>query len=95
MTLRIDKGSEGPCAILRLIGRIKAEYLEELAAQIRSGGPNIALDLDEVTLVDLQVVHFLPEVEGSGIELRHCPLFIREWMIREQEIQELEDPSRN
>ena len=84
MTLRIEKCSEGPIGILRLIGRIQAQYIEELTAQIQRGGPKIVLDLDEVTLVDVDVVRFLTVLERDGIELRHCPLFIREWIVREQ-----------
>ena len=85
MTLRIEKDFEGQIGVLRLIGRIQAQYLEELIAQIKSSGPKIVLDLDEVTLVDVGVVHFLTALERDGIELRHCPLFVREWMVRERE----------
>jgi hypothetical protein len=29
-------------------------------------------------------VRFLSDCEGQGIELLHCPLYIREWIAREQ-----------
>ena len=44
----------------------------------------IILDLDEVTLVDVEVVRFLSDCEDEDIVLVHCPLFVREWIIRER-----------
>jgi hypothetical protein len=44
----------------------------------------IALELDEVTLVDAEAVHFLAIAEAAGTKLHNCPLFIREWIRREQ-----------
>jgi hypothetical protein len=43
-----------------------------------------ALDLAEVTLVDRDVVPFLAACELRGIELRHCPRFLREWVTKER-----------
>jgi hypothetical protein len=82
--LRIEKSSEQQDTIVRLIGRMRSDDLEELKAQIRQSGQRIVLNLDEVTLVDVDVVRFLRAAEGEGIELRHCPPFIREWISREQ-----------
>jgi hypothetical protein len=42
------------------------------------------LQLDEVTLVDVDVVRFLNRSELEGIVLVNCPPYIREWMSREQ-----------
>jgi hypothetical protein len=42
------------------------------------------LDLDEVTLVDVEVVRFLGTCEKEGTALLHCPPYIREWISREQ-----------
>ncbi len=39
-----------------------------------------ALDLGEVTLVDVGAVRFLSVCEQSGIELLHCAPYIRHWM---------------
>ncbi len=71
--------------MLRLIGRIEAEYLGELRAQVRNFRPRLVLDLNEVTLVDAAGVHFLLACEAEGIELVHCSPYIREWMDREQD----------
>ena len=42
------------------------------------------LDLDSVTLVDVEVVRFLRACEERGVELIHCWPYIREWIIREK-----------
>ena len=52
--------------------------------QMQGSGPRTVLDLDEVTLVDVHVVRFLGTCEQEGTELLHCPLYIREWISREQ-----------
>ena len=44
----------------------------------------IILDLDEVTLVDVEVVRFLSDSEDGGVVLAHRSLFAREWIIRER-----------
>jgi hypothetical protein len=43
------------------------------------------LDLDEVTLVDLDVVRFLSACEEKGVELLNCSPYIREWMRQERD----------
>jgi len=85
VTLRIEATSGGQTAMLRLIGRIEAEYLGELRAQVRNFRPRLVLDLNEVTLVDAAGVHLLLACEAEGIELVHCSPYIREWMDREQD----------
>ena len=62
MTLKIEKYLGGDSTTIRLTGRMRAEHLEELERQIRESGPAILLDLDEVTLVDVEVVRFLGEL---------------------------------
>ena len=86
MTLRIEQTSDGQTTTLRLIGQFHLEHLEAVKEQMQGGGPRTVLDLDEVTLVDLHVVRFLGRCEQEGTELLHCPLYIREWISREQQI---------
>ena len=69
---------------LRVSGRIEAGNLAELKTQMQSIPSSIALELDEVTLVDAEAVHFLAVAEAAGTKLHNCPLFIREWIRREQ-----------
>ena len=83
MTLRIEKTSDGHGTVVRLSGRLAAEHRAELVEQIASSTARIALDLEEVTLVDIDVVQFLARCEAAGTELLHCPPYIREWISRE------------
>jgi hypothetical protein len=84
MTWRIKRASAQGRTIVRLIGQFQAEYLPELKTQIEGSEPHLALDLEEVTLVDAGVVRFLLVCEESGIALLHCSPYIREWMVRER-----------
>ena len=70
--------------VLRIIGRIHAEHVSELRACLSRHGPHVALDLDEVQLLDVAVVRFLARCEADGVELRNCSRYIREWMGRER-----------
>ena len=85
MTLKIEKDSDGQQTTIRLIGHMQSEHIEELKAQIKGSGPGIVLDLDEVTLVDVDVIRFLGVCEDEGIEVVHCSPYIREWMRQERD----------
>jgi hypothetical protein len=82
--LRIEKESGGHTTRLKLSGRIQSTDIDEIWAQMDDDAIRIILDLDEVTLVDVEVVRFLSECEDGGIVLVHCPLYVREWIIRER-----------
>jgi hypothetical protein len=62
---------------------LRSEHLAELKEQIIGERSRMALDLDAVTLVDVEVVRFLNACEERGVELLNCWPYIREWMIRE------------
>ncbi len=84
MTLRIEGASDEHGTTIRLIGRMQAEHLDELKVQIKQGGSRIALDLEEVRLVDVEVIRFLGTCQAAGIQLVHCPPYISEWINQEQ-----------
>jgi anti-anti-sigma regulatory factor len=85
MTLRIERNSRGGSTVLKLIGQIRSSDIEEVTAQLRNGDSPAVLDLDELSLVDAAVVRFLGGCEHSGLELRNCPPYIREWIKREKD----------
>jgi hypothetical protein len=58
--------------------------LEELEKQIRESGPAIIFDLDEVTLIDVEIVRFLGTCEARGATLINCPPYIRDWIGKER-----------
>lgn len=82
--LRIERDSDGETTIVRLIGRIQAEHLDELTTQVSGNRSNLIVDLQDVTLVDVQVVRFFGACQQGGIKLRNCPPWIREWILRER-----------
>jgi flagellar biogenesis protein FliO len=84
MTLRIEKASAPGRPLVRLIGRMQSEHLADLRRCIEAPGSKPTLDLEEVTLVDVEAVRFLIGCEFAGIELLHCSPYIRQWMAREQ-----------
>jgi hypothetical protein len=61
----------GPSTTIRLIGRMQREHVEALKGQMKDSGPRIALDLNEVSLVDLEVVYFLAICQREDVELLH------------------------
>jgi anti-anti-sigma regulatory factor len=85
VTLKIEKTLGERGTIIKLMGRIRAEHLDELKAQISASVPKIVLELGEVSLVDADVVRFLITCESEGIQLLNCSAYIREWIVRERE----------
>jgi len=93
--LKIEKHSEGDTTVLRLVGRISAEHLDELNQLIADAKRKVVkLDLSEVTLVDLDVVRFFGDQERRGVELFKCSPYIKKWIQREQanSVQRDDDP---
>jgi anti-anti-sigma regulatory factor len=85
VTLKIEKTLVEHGTTIKLIGRIRAEHLSELKAQVSTSKPKIVLDLGEVSLVDADAVRFLGSCESEGIQLLKCTPYIREWIVRERE----------
>ena len=83
MTCRIDRVLIEQRVVLRISGRIQGEDLDVLRNALEDGSV-VALDLTEVELADRDAVTLLARTERNGIELRHCPAYIREWVTRER-----------
>src|SRR5260370_37777673 len=81
---KIEKLAEGNKTVLRLVGRINEEHLDELNKLIADGERRVKLDLSEVTLVDVDVIRFLGNQERRGVQLGNCSRYVREWIQREQ-----------
>src|SRR5208282_571502 len=82
--LRIETESDGSRIILRLIGRLRYDCLEELRQRIENKAALVVLDLAEINLVDLQSVRFLRDCQDQKIEVRNCAPYILEWIRRER-----------
>jgi anti-anti-sigma regulatory factor len=86
MTLRIESVADEHGTTIRLIGRMQAQHVEELKAQmaqIGASGARVALDLRELSLVDVDAVRFLGTCQAGGISIVHCPPYINDWIAKE------------
>jgi hypothetical protein len=83
---------ENDVVVLRISGRITGDEIDTLRAAIDQERKTVAIDLEEVGLVDRTAVRLLVLSEGAGSELRNCPAYIREWVTRER-AQINRDPS--
>jgi ABC-type transporter Mla MlaB component len=84
MTLRMERTTGKRRTRIRLSGELRSEHLDQLKAEIEREGPQAALDLEEVDLVDVECIRFLNACEAEGIEVLHCSPYIREWMFQER-----------
>ena len=82
--LRIETTRDGPRIILRLIGRVRCDCIEDLRQRVQNQASFIVLDLADVDLVDLPSVRFLRDCQDRKIELRNCAPYILEWIRRER-----------
>jgi anti-anti-sigma regulatory factor len=85
MSCRIERLISGEdSVILRVSGRIQGEHVDTLRDLVGREKGKVAIDLNEVDLVDREAVNLLALSEANGIELRNCPAYIREWVDRER-----------
>src|SRR5438093_3890014 len=85
--LRIERSANGDIVVFTLSGRIRGEDLAELQRVFTFEGQQhcVALDLKEVKLVDRDAVRFLARGEAEGATLKNCPVYIREWIVKERD----------
>jgi hypothetical protein len=84
MTLKVERiFGEGRTRI-RLSGQLRSEYLDQLKSDIERCSCPLALDLEEVDLVDIDAIRFLNECETAGVAVVRCSPYIKEWMLRER-----------
>jgi anti-anti-sigma regulatory factor len=84
MTLKIERIADKRKTRIRLSGQVRAEHINQLKAEIERAGLQVALDLEEVDLVDIEGIRFLNACVAEGISVLHCSPYIREWMFRER-----------
>ena len=85
MTIRIEKETDRLKTMIRVSGRLQSKHLDELKTQLEGAPSRIVLDLNEVTLVDVEIVRFLNACEKGGVEFLNSWPYIQEWMIREKD----------
>jgi anti-anti-sigma regulatory factor len=92
MTCKIDRVlTPDGFIVLRVSGRIDGTHVEMLR-ELTDGKTTkgLAIDLTEVTLVSREAVEVLTLAEASGIELKNCPAYVREWVSRHRESADTE-----
>ena len=52
--------------------------MEDLEKHIRKDGSKVALDLEQVSRVDVEAVHFLGACEARGVRIFSGSLYIRD-----------------
>ena len=82
MTCKIENLTAEGVVVLRVSGHIQSEHVSAIEELIAREVGQIELDLTEITLADRDAVSYLAVCELRGIELRNCPLFLREWLTR-------------
>ena len=63
MTIRIEKETRRLKTMIRVSGRLQSKHLDELKTQLEGAQSRIVLDLNGVTLVDVEIVRFLNACE--------------------------------
>jgi hypothetical protein len=82
--LRIERSVRGDFVVFTVSGRIGVENITELQRIVDSEvGQWKALNLKDVSLVDRHAVRFLARCEAAGTALEHCPIYLRQWIVRE------------
>ena len=83
--LRIERSVRGDLVVFVVSGRIGVENISELQRIVDAeAGQRKALNLKDVSLVDRHAVGFLARCEAAGTALEHCPIYLREWVVRER-----------
>jgi hypothetical protein len=85
MSCRIDRvvGADN-LIVLYISGTISGQHVDTLRNLLRQEAGALAIDLKNVSLVDREAVQLLVLTEDSGMELRNCPAYIRDWVTRER-----------
>ncbi len=84
MACRIERLSGKRSVVLRVSGRIGAEHIEMLREMLAQEKGEVAVDLEEVLIVDRNALEPLARFEQGGVELRNCPAYVREWIINQR-----------
>ena len=85
MTLKIERTFCSRDVRIRLSGQLRSENLSQVESEVERAGQPVALDLEEVDLVDIDAVRFLNECEAAGTPVLQCSPYVREWMQRERD----------
>ena len=69
MTLKIERIFGARETRIRLSGQLRSEHLSQVRSEVEGAEQPVALDLEEVDLVDIDGVRFLNECESAGVSI--------------------------
>jgi formate hydrogenlyase transcriptional activator len=82
--LRIERSVRGPLVVFAVSGRVGVKNITELQRIVDSeAAERKALNLKDLTLVDRHALGFLARCEAEGTPLENCPIYVRQWIVRE------------
>jgi hypothetical protein len=95
MSCRIDRvvGADS-LIVLSISGRITGQDVDMLRNVLQQEAGPLAIDLENVSLVDGEGVQLLALSEDNGAELKNCPAYIREWVARERAERKADPPEQ-
>ena len=76
---------------LAIAGNVSQDALPEITQLIDQGRRDhekVILDLSEVTLLDPAAAQFFADQFRGGVRLVNCPVYIRRWIVRENDESE-------
>jgi len=85
--LKIHRTS-GRTVVFTVSGQLDADNVNELCqvVDIEPAGGVLVLDLTDLVLADRDAVRVLRQYEARGrVVLRHCPAYIRTWVVCEDD----------
>ena len=83
--MRIERSVRDGLVVFAVSGRIGVDNITELRKVIDSEpGQRKTLNLKDVSLVDRHAVRFLARCVAEGTTLERCPIYLREWIVRER-----------
>lgn len=91
MTLRIKRPCENDQTRICLSGALQSAHLANLRSEIMRFGQPATLDLDEVSVIDIDGIRFLNECQAQGIAVVNCAPYIRQWMVQEKRVDRDEE----
>jgi hypothetical protein len=91
MTFRIKRLCENHGTRICLSGELRYGDLVNLGTEIDRFGQPATLDLDEVSVVDIDGIRFLNECQTHGIQAVTFSPYIGEWMLQEKRARRAEE----
>lgn len=84
MTLRIDRQASGGAVVVRLIGNLRAEDIEEVRTEVVAVPGQVVLDIRELAIVGVEGIRFLNTCREHGMRIVNASPYICEWMLLER-----------